>query len=195
MSEAAPTVPAVAPPARRAGASPPDLALADWLSLGAVLLGLGAAALFARRRGAAAAAEAPRRLLRIVAAALVLGIWMIARLAIGETVRAGWSAEVPLMAGVGFLVFVMIRLVLFGVADFRLGLMRPRRSRRWLIGAAIAFELLLGLCFFGISWAAGVLAEWRAVEIAEMAAGAAAIALVWWAHLPAPQREVRRVFE
>jgi hypothetical protein len=120
-----------------------------------------------------------------------LTLWLVG----DELVRSGASTELVPLAAVAAAIFLAVCMVLFGVADFWLALLRPRRSRRWLAAAILLFMLLVGLC---LAIAQLAVDPPTALVTAKMAATlviAAAAGIAWWSYLPAPSTDVAGRFE
>ena len=165
------------------------------LGLGAALLALACAGSLAARRNRRPAEPAPPRLMRIFAAASLfassLTLWLVA----DELSRSGASGELPVLAAVAAAAFLVVGLVLFGIADFWLAMLRPRRSRRWLAAAILLFMLLVGLCLAIALWATDPPANPIQANLAVTIVIAAAAGIAWWSYLPAPRADVAGRFE
>ena len=166
-----------------------------WFGAAAALLALTSAAAIARRRIRTAEIEPPRRLPRVLQPSLLfagaISFWLVA----SELWAPSSMGPLPLVAGFALLVFAIVGLVIFAIADFWLGLARPRRTRKWLYLGMLAFAAALGLATAAAAVAAGAADDFlHPLDLVVLAIGAACGA-VWWAYLPPTHPDTVRVFE
>ena len=174
---------------------PREAGLGDWLGLGVMLLMLLAMALFARRRSRQSEAGTTPRLLRIFYTAVIFAGSVTLWLVVEYFATPGASDDLlPLAAFVAF-ILTLVGLVLFGIADFWLGLFRPRRSRSWLVAAVAAFVLLVVSSVLIASWIQGSIETPLLVEMLQLIVLGAVAGLTWWTYLPALRGDVARTFD
>ena len=166
-----------------------------WTGLGLLLLALIAAAIFARVRFLRLVERAQPRLLRIFyTAAGVAGaftFWLVAE----QLLRARMEDDLLPLAIVTMTVFIVIGMILFGIADFWLGLWQPCRTRRWLIVALLVFvALILALTAIAV-WIQDSRASFLLPEILQMLAVGAIAGTFWWSYLPASRADVAPRFD
>ena len=177
-----------------ADAPPPDRA-GDWFGVGAALLMFAAAAWFAARRSRAQGEVRPRRLVRIAYAAGFFAAAFTALLVLDELTDPGSTVALLPSAALSALVFLGVGAVLFGIADFWLGLAGPRRTPRWLAGAVAVFAAVAALCLAVPHWLRGEPVPLLRPDLLKMILATAAASIGWWAWLPAPNEDVSRRFE
>jgi hypothetical protein len=89
----------------------------------------------------------------------------------------------------------ILAMILFGIVDLALGLLRPRRNRRWLAAALLLFPvLMLGTLIGG----ALLLIPDRVALGARLvgpAAAALCAAMIWWSLLPQEEGAIARLFD
>jgi hypothetical protein len=83
------------------------------------------------------------------------------------------------------LAFTFGSFLLFGMAEWMLGLFRPERSAFWAATAVVVFALVGVGALAAPTWLANGMVTLRAEQLLPLLSAGAA-ALVWWAFLPPP---------
>ena len=175
-------------------ASPASSPLENGLGFAGALVVLILAAWFARRRHRLDP-EPPSRSVRIVHSALSFAVGIMVVLVIDAMFDPSASRRMIPQMLIGALAFLLISLVLFGIADFWLGLFRPCRNRGWLVGALLVFGVSIAGLLATALWFGNALDAWLPPQTIQVAGMAAASGLIWWSYLPPPRRNVAAMFE
>jgi len=178
------------PPAINVPDAPPQTNADLWIGLAVGAVVLVAAAASARRPAFAP----PRRIARIAAAAGVfaaaLTLMRLPLLVESRPLGAPGYWDVPLT----FLLLAAAGLILFGLLDLLLGLLRPYRGARWLALASLCFLAVGTAPIAALLWYSGFPFVPNGRQLLPAAATVAA-ALTWWSWLPPPPPLVAEVFE
>jgi hypothetical protein len=150
------------------------------------LAAVGLAARYARNREQARA-PASTRTARTFHAALVFSIVQLVNYGVFAVSNPGGTSQFLANLIPTLLVFTFGSILLFGLAELILGLFRPERSRSWLTLSIAIFAVAAVGSLAGPVWLAQEQVTLR-LPLLLPALSAAAAALVWWAHLPPPER-------
>jgi len=103
--------------------------------------------------------------------------------------------ELLAITALALILYVLTGLALFGIADFWLGLWRPRRSLGWFVAAILVFVLLVVAAAAAALAIGGVPEELLRMETLQLAAVGATAGISWWSYLPVPQADFARRFD
>jgi hypothetical protein len=165
-----------------------------WIGLAIAAVVLIAAAAFALRRSLQPASAAPGRLARIAVTACAFAAALtLIRLPFLTAYRPLGASPVWAVA-LAFAVLAVAGSILFGLLDLLLGLFRPHRVALWLMLAPLCF-LAVGAALIAVLFRYSPFPFIPNARQLLPAAAIVAAALVWWAWLPTPPRQVAEVFE
>ena len=182
------------PPLPASGA-PQESGPDAWVGFVIVLVALAVACGVARRRTRMAEAEPPGRLMRICYSSMAFSGAMITLLVASEVFRTQPSSLMIPMVGIALASFTLVGMILFGIADFWLGLLRPCRNRSWMVAAIVSFGLVIAAALTLAYWIAGATQELLHPDVLQICGAGIAAGIIWWSFLPAPRRDVSGLFE
>ena len=179
----------------RGGEVPQESGLDVWLGVGVLLILLLAVGFFARRRSQMSEDEVPSRLMRICCTAAGFSGAITLELVVEWLWKPNPNAQVLPSAVFAAVIMFVVGMVLFGIADFWLGLRRPSRTRRWLIVANLVFAALAISAIAIAFWTEGSNNSLNGLGMLQVVIVAAIAAIVWWSCLPAPRADVAQRFD
>jgi hypothetical protein len=174
----------------RTGAAP-DL----WAILAVAMVALLTTADIVRRRAGVPEAAPPGRFARILTSVATFAVMASLLFGIFQLLSIGADPQIPAaMAFVG-LMLALIALILFGLLDLLLGLLRPKQEPRWLLAALILFPVVMLGSLIGAVLILNpdrLSLGWRMVSPVTAALCAA---MAWWSRLPRKEDAVAKLFE
>jgi len=178
---------------------PPEFArqkeVDGWIGLGLALLVLTVTAMTIRRRRPQPFQDPPSRKLRVFNTALGFA-GIVTLMLVAEHFWHGRDADRLLPNAVfGLMATTFASIVLFGIAEFWLGLLRPVRTQGWLIGAMLSFgALVVGLVVF-VLWIQDSAESLFVISALQLPVLGAVAGTIWWSHLPTLRSDIARTFE
>ena len=160
-----------------------------------VLILLAAALVFAWRRRRRSEEEPPHRIVRIAFASAGFAGAISSWLLVDQLIQYPAELELLAITALALIIYALTGLALFGIADFWLGLLRPRRSPGWFFAAILFFVLLIVAAAAAALAIGGVPEELLHMETLQLAVVGAIAGILWWSYLPQPRADVVRRFD
>ena len=174
---------------------PQDSGLDVWLGVGVLLILLLAVGFFARRRSQMSEDEVPSRLMRICCTAAGFSGAITLDLVVEWLWKPNPDDQVLPSAVIAAIVMFVVGMVMFGIADFWLGLRRPSRTRGWLVVAILVFAALAISAIAIAFWTEGSNNSLNGLGLFQVVIVAAIAAIVWWSFLQLPRGDVAQRFD
>ena len=148
-----------------------------------------------RRRAGVPEAAAPGRFARILAAVATFAVVAALLFGIFQLLAVGVDSQVPTAMALAGLALGFLAFILLGMLDLMLGLLRPKRERRWLVAALVLFPAVMLGSLIGavlIFLPERLSLSWRLVGLVTAALCAG---MVWWSRLPQNDGAVAKLFD